>query len=143
MRAFTLVEMTIVTAIIIIFISVATPKVLRSLVNAYEGMAITNIKTITKACGLYNIDKEDYPQSLSELTTPQSDPPYIGTDLASGHKQSYDFEYSVKTEGGFELRANPTAFLKTANAKYFYTDESEIIHFKYGGPAGPDDEIYR
>lgn len=135
---FTLVEMMIVVAIIIILITLAVPNMLRSRIIANEGVAIGALRTINNACQLYHINKENYPASLSDLIEPASNPPYIDDDLADGYKQGYDFIYN-RSEEGFSVNANPTGiFLK---GRYFYTDESGLIRAKTGSPAGPDDEI--
>lgn len=141
-KAFTLVEIMIVLAIVIGLIVIATPNLLRSRVVANEGAAVANLKAINNGCQLYHINNESYPGGLSGMTEPASSPPYIDSNLASGRKQGYEFVYSLADEDHFTVNANPTTsgLLK---GKYFYMDESGIIHFNQTGTAGPSDEIVK
>jgi type II secretory pathway pseudopilin PulG len=137
---FTLVEIMIVVAIVIILVSLATPNILRSRVNANEGAAIANLRSINSACQLYHIDREAYPGSLSDLIEPNSSPAYIDPTLASGRKQGYEFIYSLFNDDHFTVNANPTT-RGLLQGRYFYMDETGIIRAKSGDPAGHDDEI--
>lgn len=141
-KAFTLVEIMIVVAIVIGLIVIATPNLLRSRVIANEGAAIANLKVINNGCQLYHINQEAYPGGLSDLIVPSSSPPYIDSNLASGRKQSYEFIYSRVDENHFTVNANPTTsgLLK---GKYYYMDESGIIYFNQTGTAGPGDETVK
>ncbi len=141
-RAFTLVEIMIVVAIVIGLIVIATPNLLRSRVVANESAAIANLKAINNGCQLYHINSEAYPGGLSEMVEPVSNPSYIDTNLASGRKQGYEFQYSLVDNDHFTVNANPTTsgLLK---GKYYYMDESGVIHFNQTGTAGPSDEIVR
>lgn len=141
-RAFTLVEIMIVLAIAMVLIMLATPNILRSRVVANEGAAVANMRAINNGCQLYHINKETYPASLSDMVEPESNPPYIDSNLARGRKQSYEFIYTLVDAGHFTLNANPTT-TGLLKGRYFYMDESGIIRFKVGNPAGPDDEILK
>lgn len=136
-RAFTLVEIMIVVAIIAGLVMLSTPNILRSRIIANEGVALANLKTISKACQLYHINRERYPADLSELA--EDNPPYIDSILASGNKQGYDFIYSL-TSDGFTINVNPSGILK---GRYFYTDQTDVVRANSDGPAGPGDEIVR
>lgn len=139
---FTLIEIMIVVAIAMVLIMLATPNILRSRVVANEGAAVANMKSINNGCQIYHINKETYPASLSDMVEPESNPPYIDSNLATGHKQGYEFIYTLVDADHFTLNANPTT-TGLLKGRYFYTDESGIIRFKVGSPAGPDDEIVR
>lgn len=139
-RAFTLVEIMIVVGIIIVLIMLAVPNILRSRVNANEGAALGNLRAINNACQLYHLNKETYPDSLSELIEPASNPPYIDSTLATGRKQSYEFIYNLVSTDHFTVNANPTA-TGLLKGRYFYMDESGVIRVNSTGPAGPNDEI--
>jgi hypothetical protein len=109
-------------------------------VTANETAALTNCRAINNASQLYHINQETYPSSLSDLVEPTSNPPYIDSALASGHKQSYEFVYQLVDADHYTLNANPTS-TGLLKGRYFYTDESGIIRFRSDGPAGPNDEI--
>lgn len=137
LTGFTLVEIMIVVAIVMILATLAAPSILRSRIIAYEAATVANLKTLGNACQSYHIDQLKYPESLSELG--QENPPYIDPVLASGNKQGYSFVYALR-DSGFTINANPTGILR---GRYFYTDETSIIRARTDGPAGPDDEIIR
>lgn len=137
-KAFSLVEMMIAIAIVIIVVTLVLPGMIRARMVAYEGAAIANLKIISNACQLYQINNAEFPDALTEMT--ESDPPYLDDVLASGFKGRYRFTYEP-VDDGFELHADPTGFLATFKAKQFYTDDSGTITSKVGGQAGPDDEI--
>jgi prepilin-type N-terminal cleavage/methylation domain-containing protein len=136
-RAFTLVEIMIVVGIVAVLTMLSAPNILRARINANEGTALANLKTITGACQIYYIDKDTYPDSLIELT--QATPPYIDSILAGGSKQGYEFIYHLNTSG-FAINANPTGLLK---GRYFYVDQTDVVRARSGEEAGPDDGIVK
>jgi len=137
---FTLAEIMIILAIVIVLLTIAMPNFLRSRVIANETAALANCRAINNACQLYHVNQETYPTGLSDLSEPTSNPPYIDSALASGRKQGYEFMYKLVDSGHFTLNANPltSGFLK---GKYFYMDETGIIRAKSDGLAGPNDEV--
>ncbi len=137
-RAFTLIEIMVVVAIVIILITIAVPNILRSRVVANEGAAIANLKTIASACQSFHIDNQQYPSILSDLST--AIPPYIDNVLGTGQKQGYLFIYNSSDADHFTVNANSanTGLLK---GRYFYMDESAAIRVRNDAPAGPTDEI--
>lgn len=141
-RGFTLIEIMIVVAIVIVLVMLAVPNILRSRVVANEGAALANLRSINSACQIYHINKETYPASLSDLIEPNSSPPYIDTMLASGKKQGYEFAYELLNSDHFTVNANSLSggLLK---GRYFYTDESGVVRTKSDGPAGPEDEAIK
>lgn len=139
---FTLVEVMIVVAIVLVLTTLAAPNILRSRVVANEGAALANLKTISNACQLYHINKETYPVVLSDLSEPNSNPPYIESSLAKGKKESYEFFYSLVNADHFTLNVNPLS-AGLLKGRYFYTDESGVVRYNSSGPAGPNDEIVK
>mgnify|MGYP001562213331 CR=1 FL=1 len=137
-KAFTLIEIMVVVAIVAILITIAVPNILRARVVANEGAAIANLKTLASACQSYHIDNQKYPANLLDLST--ATPPYIDNVLGSGQKQGYQFDYNSVDSDHFTVNANSinTGLLK---GRYFFIDESAAIHVRNDAPAGPDDEI--
>jgi type IV pilus assembly protein PilA len=143
---FTLIELMIVIAIIIIIIAVTMPNLLRSRMAANEGSAIANMRTITSAeqqfqsavviqdaagVGRYG--------TLPELIVP--DPPYIDTPLATGQRTGYDYVVVLGGSPGYPrytATANPVTMDRTGS-KGFFVDDSGVITWVSGGVAGPDD----
>lgn len=136
-QGFTLIEITVAVAIILVLISIAGPRLLRSRVYATEAVAMANLKTIWKACQLYYNNLNAFPDTLASLNT--TDPPYLEEELASGNKQNYKFTYDL-TSDGITLQAEPTGFPR---GRYFYLDEDGSIHANAEQPAGPEDEIVK
>lgn len=136
-KGFTLIEMMVTVAIVIILVTMAVPPILRARVVANEGAAIANLKAINTACQSYHMAEGGYPQALSDLSS--ANPPYIDTVLAAGNKEGYDFVYSSVDSDHFTINANSshTGLLK---GRYFYMDESATIRVNTDSPAGPDDD---
>ena len=68
-RGFTLVELMIVMAIIVILMSVAIPYYQKSVIRAKETVLHSNLFAIRTAIDEYSYDKQKAPQSLQELVT--------------------------------------------------------------------------
>lgn len=137
---FTLVEIMIVIAIVMTIMAIAGPSFLRSRVIANEGAALSNCRSINNACQLFHLNRDTYPSRLSDLIEPESNPPYIDPGLASGTKQGYRFDFNLIDQDHFTLNAEPTS-TGLLKGRYFYMDESGVIHAKSGSSAGPSDEI--
>jgi len=140
--AFTLVEIMIVVAIVMVLITLAVPNILRSRVVTNEAAALANLSTITNACQVYYTGKKAYPSSLPDLTEPVSSPPYIDPVLAAGKKQGYEYIYELVNDDHFILKANPISG-SILKGRYFYTDEGGVLHANSQAQAGPDDEIVK
>lgn len=71
-RGFTLIELMIVISIILILIGIAAGMYQRSVVRARETVLKSDLKVMRDAIDHYTLDKEAAPQSLEDLTNPQS-----------------------------------------------------------------------
>lgn len=69
-RAFTLMEVLVVVAIIFILASVSTVVVFRYLDESKDKMAAVGVKTIDTAVRAFKVSHGDYPQSLEVLCQP-------------------------------------------------------------------------
>jgi len=134
-HAFTLVEIMIVAGIIIILAVMILPNIVRSKISTNEKTAVATCKTIVNSLSLFSLDEDEFPDSLSEITTPLQNPPYVdenvafATSVATAHN-GYWFEYAEKvTEDGFTLKAHPKSGL--TGKKHFFVDESGIIRYGY------------
>ena len=144
-RAFTLVEIVVVMAILALLSIFAIPPMLRSRMTANESAAINSCRMIMASSQAYHgaANPHTYPGSLSELTSPGSDPPYIDSLLASATastspKQGYYYTYVLVDSARFTLNAAP-ATSNVTGARYFFVDESGVIRVNPTGPAGPTD----
>lgn len=139
---FTLIEILVVMAILALLSTMTIAALLRARLTANESGAVASLKAIMAGCQLYSLRHEDhvYPNSLAELTTPITDPPYVDTVVAGGEKQGYQLTYARPTPETFEARAQPVT-VGITGGRYFFVDESGIIRFNSSGPAGPGDPV--
>jgi general secretion pathway protein G len=71
-KGFTLIELMIVLSIIMILIGIAAAAYQRSIARSREAVLKTDLRVMRDAIDHYTEDKEAAPQSLEDLTNPQS-----------------------------------------------------------------------
>jgi prepilin-type N-terminal cleavage/methylation domain-containing protein len=142
-RGFSLIELLIVIAIILIIITIAVPKYNNTQRFMRETAAIKAIQTIHQVQVQYQSQYGKFASSLTELGPPQSGAAspaaadLIGNDLSQGEKQGYRFTLTG-VEGGYIINANPVSY-GTSGSRTFYSDQSMVIRENYGQePAGPN-----
>ena len=101
-NGFSLIELLIVVAIILILAAIAIPNLLRARMSANESSAVASVRSISTAQALYQIN---YPMSgygtLTQLSgaepcSPSSDNAcLIDNALASGTKNGYNFNVTL------------------------------------------------
>ncbi len=144
-RGFSLIELLIVIAIILIIAAIAMPKLTSARMFAYEMAAIRTLHTISTAQTQYFSTYGRYATSLTELGPPTggtastaaaSD--LITSDLALGNKSGYLFTM-VGSPQGYAVNANPQVF-NTTGKRTFFTDQSTVIREHMGNePATVND----
>ncbi|MDD5291950.1 MAG: prepilin-type N-terminal cleavage/methylation domain-containing protein [Candidatus Omnitrophica bacterium] len=126
-RGFTLVEIMIVVAIIILLAAIAIPNLLRARLNANEAAAIAALRTVSTACESYRAAQTSptYPGALTDLSG--ASPAYIDSTLGSGTKQGYSFTYSSASAGTqYSCTAAPVTGGVTGS-RTFIVNESGVI----------------
>jgi prepilin-type N-terminal cleavage/methylation domain-containing protein len=135
-RGFSLIELLIVIAIILIIITIALPRLNRARMYSQETAAIGALRTLHTAQVQYNSQFGKFAQSLTELGPPQSGAAgpaaadLIGNDLSGGEKSGYKFTLTGNP-GGYVINANPQAFNSTGS-RTFYSDQTMVIRENYG-----------
>jgi type IV pilus assembly protein PilA len=131
-RGFSLIELLIVIAIILIILAIAVPKLGSARMNASETVVIREIQTIHQAETQYMSQFGKYATTLAELGPPASGGPgpqaadLIPNSLASGEKDGYVFTLTA-TPSGYTVNANPKVYNSTGR-RTFYSDQGMQIH---------------
>jgi type IV pilus assembly protein PilA len=133
-RGFSLIELLIVIAIILVIAAIAAPNLNRARMHAQEMAAIRQIGTIHTAQQQYFSQFGRFAQSLKELGPGQggsggasgpSAADLIPGDLAEGTKTGFKFTLSPGKDG-YVVTAVPVAF-NTTGRRTFYSDQSLVI----------------
>ena len=135
-RGFSLIELLIVIAIILIIITIAVPKYNRTQMYMRETAAIKAIQTIHTVQVQYQSQFGRFATSLTELGPPQSGQPgpaaadLIGNDLSGGVKQGYKFTLTA-VPGGYQINATPETY-GSSGSRSFYSDQTMVVRENYG-----------
>jgi type IV pilus assembly protein PilA len=134
---FSLIELLIVVAIIMIILAVAVPQYNKAIMSGKEMAAIQQIKTLQTAQTQYMSQFGRFATSLAELGPAAAGAPegpsaagLIPQSLASGSNTGYTFTLSTQPSG-FAVVAVPNTF-GTTGRKTFYSDQTGIIRENWG-----------
>jgi len=149
-QGFSLIELLIVIAVILIIAAIAIPNFIRSRERANEAAAAQNLRNISTAEIVYSTTYGiGYSADLTKLsgtllTADQNNAGLIDSVLAGGLKSGYTYTYAVVTT---DPNGNVTSY--TANAdpqianvsgqSHFYTDQTGVIRSNPAVSAGPTD----
>ena len=147
-KGFSLIELLIVVAIILIIAAIAIPNLLRSRMAANEASAVGSIRTINTAAVTYSTTYPDagYPLTLGVLqpaaaaTSATSD--LIDSVLALGTKSGYQFSMTAIGSGtpltGYTVGGDPVA-PQTSGTRGFFSDQSGVIRYASASGAKSSD----
>ena len=144
-RAFTLIELMIVIAIIAIIAAIAIPNLLEARKHGNESSAIGSLKTIIASQAIYV--ERNAARRYGDLTALRNDG-YVDDVLGGGAKQGYNFSIVFEdltlgpipagrvldSQYEFFAGARPAILDQTGN-RYFITNQSGVIRFKTDGEA--------
>jgi prepilin-type N-terminal cleavage/methylation domain-containing protein len=144
-KGFSLIELLIVVAIILIIAAIAIPNLLRSKMAANEASAVGSLRTLNTACVTFSTTYGGYPGSLlimggegtSTLPTSTS-AELIDNVLQTGTKTGYSFVFSAATA---DAAGNIDSYIINAapitpgvtGIRYFYTDQTGVIRANSAG----------
>jgi prepilin-type N-terminal cleavage/methylation domain-containing protein len=148
-KGFSLIELLIVVAIILIIAAIAIPNLLRSRMAANEASAVGSLRTINTSSVTYSstYPSNGYPATLAALGTVAGGATSASADLldsvlASGTKSGYTFVYTVVAGAlpstGYQVTAIPVT-IGTSGQRGFFTDQSGVIRNNAAGTAASTD----
>lgn len=149
---FSLIELLIVVAIILIIAAIAIPDLLKSRVSANQASAVGSLHAISTAELTYSSTyATGYSPDLLSLDGPAGSSSataagLIDSVLGAGVKSSYTFAYTPTIIGGspvqyasFTVTAAPTFGCGTGNGNCYYTDATGVVRFNISIAASSTD----
>jgi prepilin-type N-terminal cleavage/methylation domain-containing protein len=144
-RGFSLIELLIVVAIILIIAAIAIPNLLRSRMAANEASAVGSIRSINTAAVTYSSTYPDigYPTPLAQTkasaTAGSGGADLIDSVLGGGTKSGYTFVMGAGSGGATTPQTTYTVSSKPLSAssgtRGFFSDQSGVIRGDASGTA--------
>jgi type IV pilus assembly protein PilA len=142
-KGFSLIELLIVVAIILIIAAIAIPNLLRARIAANEASAVSSLRTMNTACITYNTSYGQYPLALTNLAPVVSPalPTSTAADLldatlttAPFQKSGYTFTFHPAGGTTYSINSDPMNS-GTTGVRTFFTDQTGVIHVSSSGSA--------
>ncbi len=147
---FSLIELLIVVAIILIIAAIAIPDLMRARIAANQASAVESCRTITSGQAMYYTLYTSFAPSLTALGGPVVGTPsaanaqLIDDVLSAGNKSGFNFTYvalSPDPTGAFDnyaLNADPSA-PGFSGINHYFTNEPSVIHINQSAKASAAD----
>jgi prepilin-type N-terminal cleavage/methylation domain-containing protein len=148
-KGFSLIELLIVVAIIMIIAAIAIPNFVRAKISANEASAVSSMHAVATSEIGYSSAYPDlgFSASLAVLGTDTSGTCtptaacFVDPALASGTKSGYVFTYVPTGSApvlGYTVNADPLHYGLTGQT-YYFEDETNVIHYNPTSAAGQSD----
>ena len=139
-RGFSLIELLIVVAIILIIAAIAIPNFMRSKIAANEASAVGSMRSLNTACVAYSTSYGQYPAALTNLgpiaaggTPSSTSADLIDVVLAAGTKSGYTFIYTPGAGNqSYTITATPIVAGQSGQ-RMLFTDQSNVIRADNSG----------
>jgi type IV pilus assembly protein PilA len=147
---FSLIELLVVVAVILIIAAIAIPNYIQSKMRANEAAAAQSLRIIDTSETVYaNTYGINYSTNLTQLSgsgvnPDQNNAGLLDSVLASGQKQGYILTYtpgpvdSLNHVNSYTITADPLTPGVTGQV-HFYTDQTLVIRSNVSVTAGPTD----
>jgi type IV pilus assembly protein PilA len=139
---FSLIELLIVVAIILIIAAIAIPNLLHAKMAANEATAVSSIHAINTAEVSYSTANPTIGYSGALVDLGPTGGAYLDSTLAGGTKSGYNFLYVQDTSNtpstGYTLNVDPVT-RGASGQRSFYSDASNVIRYNPSATAGPTD----
>src|SRR6202049_3031451 len=139
-KGFSLIELLIVVAIILIIAAIPTPNLCRAKIAANQSSAVGSLRTLNTAGIAFSTRYAQYPTALSNLspighrgTASSSSADLIDSVLAGATKSGYVFTFTPGASNqSYSVTATPITAATTGQNMY-YTDQSGVIRVDTSG----------
>jgi len=141
-RGFSLIELLIVVAIILIIAAIAIPNLIKSKMAANEASAVGSVRTINTsqvafASACPNLG---FTNTLADFATGAATCPgasgLLDSQLVTGTKSGYSFALAsagATPRTAYTVNGDPNN--ATSGTRHFFSDESGVIRYATGGAA--------
>jgi len=146
-KGFSLIELLIVVAIILIIAAIAIPNLLKSRMAANEASAVGTLRTLNTANVTYSAQcpAVGFPATLVDLGPSAAGGCTGGANIvdnilgvAAPVKSGYNFAYAAAAAGGlnttYTIAASPVT-AGTTGQRFFFTDQTGVIRYGLTGAA--------
>src|SRR5438105_6448168 len=126
-KGFSLIELLIVVAIILIIAAIAIPNLLRAKIAANQASAVGSLRTLNTSCIAYSTSYGQFPAALTNLgpiasggtaSSPAAD--LVDSVLSAGSKSGYTSVYTAGARNkSYTITANTITSATTGQNMYF------------------------